>query len=106
MRKRMFLVFSAGLVIAGGLFGPTSVALADNTGAKTLVLEVDGMTCNSCPITVKRALKNVDGVTDVTTKYEGKGVGWAKVTYDSAKAKVDDLTFATEEAGYPSRPKP
>jgi len=106
MRNWLFMVLSVGLAIAGAMLSPLTVAWADEAGTKTVMLDVDGMTCNTCPITVKRALKNVDGVTDVTTKYEGKGVGWAKVTYNPAKVKVDDLTFATEEAGYPSRPKP
>jgi mercuric ion binding protein len=107
MRKLMFLVLSAWLGIAGTVFGPTATALADDTtGLKTIMLDVDGMTCNLCPTTVKKALKKVNGVADVTTKYEGDGIGWAKVTYDPAKVKIDDLTFATQEAGYPSRLKP
>ncbi|NOX76882.1 MAG: hypothetical protein GXP17_09800 [Gammaproteobacteria bacterium] len=61
------------------------------------------MTCNMCPITVKRALRKVAGVTEVSAKYEGDGIGWATVTYDPAKVKIADLTFATEQAGYPSR---
>ena len=73
---------------------------------KTITLDVDKMTCNMCPITVKKALKNIDGVTEVVAKYEGEGNGWARVTYDPSKTTVDDLTFATEEAGYPSRIKP
>lgn len=73
---------------------------------KTITLAVDGMTCNMCPITVKKALKNVEGVTEVVAKYEGNGDGWARVTYDTEKANVEDLTFATTEAGYPSRLKP
>jgi mercuric ion binding protein len=72
---------------------------------KTITLDVDGMTCNMCPVTVKKALQKLDGVKDVTAKYEGGDVGWAKVTYDSAKVNIDDLTFATAEAGYPSRLK-
>ena len=72
---------------------------------KTITLDVDKMTCNMCPITVKKALRKVEGVSDVVAKYEGDGYGWAKITYDPSKTDVDDLTFATEEAGYPSRVK-
>ncbi len=73
---------------------------------KTITLAVDDMTCNMCPITVKKALRQVEGVKDVTAKYEGDGIGWAKVTFDPAAVDVEDLTFATEQAGYPSRPQP
>lgn len=72
---------------------------------KTVTLSVDKMTCGMCPITVKKALKKVDGVTDAKAKYEGDGDGWATVTYDPEKADIDDLTFATEMAGYPSKLK-
>ena len=80
-------------------------ALADSKHLETVVLEVDDMTCNMCPITVKKALRKLDGVEKVTAKYEGHGEGWAKVTYDPHKVSIDDLTFTTEEAGYPSRVK-
>lgn len=73
---------------------------------KTITLAVDKMICNMCPVTVKKALRQVDGVTEVSARYEGDGIGWASVTYDPAKADVEDLTFATEQAGYPSRLKP
>jgi len=81
-----------------------AVGMAGNL--KTVTLDVDKMTCNMCPITVKKALKKIDGVTEVEAKYEGEGNGWAKVTYDPSKVSIDDLTFATQEAGYPSRLKP
>ena len=84
----------------------TQIAVTLAGELKTITLDVDKMTCNMCPITVKKALKKIDGVTEVVAKYEGEGNGWAKVTYDPSKANVDDLTFATEEAGYPSRVKP
>jgi len=73
---------------------------------KTVTLAVDGMTCSMCPITVKKALRKVEGVSEVTAKYEGDGVGWAKVIYDPSKVSVKDLTQATGQAGYPSHLQP
>lgn len=93
------------LLTAMGLFAllsmSASTVLAGET--KTVKLAVDKMTCNMCPITVKRALKKVEGVSHVVAKYEGGGNGWAEVTFDTDKASIEDLTFTTEEAGYPSR---
>ena len=86
------------------LLTPVTATIA--AALKTVTLDVDKMTCNMCPITVKKALKKIDGVSSVVTKYEGKGNGWAKVTFDPAKTTIDELTFATEEAGYPSKLKP
>ena len=83
------------------LFLPLTHAITGEL--KTVKLAVDGMTCNMCPVTVKKALRKLDGVTEVDAKYEGKGAGWTRVTFDVDKVNVDDLTLATEEAGYPSR---
>jgi len=96
MKKRFWRVFLAALLL------PVFAAQAET---RTVTLEVDGMTCKMCPITVKKALKKVPGVVAVEAKYEGNGEGWAQVTFDPAKASVADLTAATEWAGYPSRPK-
>ena len=99
MRKALMTVTASILLLAH-----MTVTIAGEM--KTVLLDVDKMTCNMCPITVKKALKKIDGVTEVVAKYEGEGNGWAKVTYDPSKTNVEDLTFATQEAGYPSRVHP
>jgi len=63
------------------------------------------MTCNMCPITVKKALRKVDGVKAVTAKYEGGREAWAKIIYDPKLVDIGTLTLTTEDAGYPSRLK-
>jgi mercuric ion binding protein len=98
--RKVLIALSVSIILL------TKFAVAVAGELKTITLEVDKMTCNLCPITVKKALRKIDGVTEVVAKYEGEGNGWAKVTFDPSKADVDDLTFATEEAGYPSRLKP
>jgi len=69
---------------------------------QTVTLAVPGMTCAACPITVKRAISKVDGVSKVDVRYEQRE---AIVTFDDAKASVQKLTQATENAGYPSSVK-
>ena len=69
---------------------------------KTVTLSVDGMTCAACPITVKKALSKVEGVSQVDVTFEKRE---AVVTFDNAKASVQKLTKATEDAGYPSSVK-
>lgn len=100
---KLFLILGLSLSVLGGTLATSAVTLAGEL--KTVTLSVDEMTCNMCPYTVKKALRKVQGVSEVSAKYEGDGVGWAKVTYDPSKVKVEDLTFATEQAGYPSRLK-
>lgn len=67
--------------------------------SRSATLEVPGMTCAACPVTVKKALSRVDGVSDVQVSFERKQ---AVVTFDDAKTSVGALTQATTNAGYPS----
>lgn len=66
---------------------------------KTVTLDVKNMTCELCPITVKKSLEKVSGVSAVKVDFDKKT---ATVTYDSDKAQPDALTKATTNAGYPS----
>lgn len=86
-------IFRRALVAAALALG-ASAAFAD---MKTVTLSVPGMDCAACPITVKRALSRVPGVSQVSASYERKE---AVVTYDDSKASVDALTRATANAGY------
>lgn len=69
---------------------------------QTVTLAVPGMTCAACPITVKKALSKVEGVSQVNVTFEKRE---AVVTFDNAKADVQKLAKATEDAGYPSSVK-
>ncbi|AMN76859.1 mercury resistance system periplasmic binding protein MerP [Pseudomonas azotoformans] len=69
---------------------------------QTITLAVPGMTCAACPITVKKALTKVDGVTKAEVSFEKRE---AIVTFDDAKTTAPALTKATEDAGYPSSVK-
>src|SRR6266702_6601473 len=56
----------------------------------------------SVPITVKKALERVPGVSSVDVRFEKKQV---LVTFDDAKTSTDALVKATTNAGYPSQPE-
>jgi mercuric ion binding protein len=81
-----------------------ALALAASAPAaeKTIALDVPGMYCETCPLTVKKALSKVPGVAKVSVSYEKKE---AVVTFDDAKTSVEALTRATANAGYPSTPR-
>ena len=70
---------------------------------KTVTLSVPGMTCDLCPLTIKKAISKVPGVASVEASYEKKQ---AVVTFDDSKASVEALMKATANAGYPSTLKP
>ena len=50
---------------------------------ETVTLDVQNMTCGLCPITVKKSLEKVSGVSDVRVNFDQKT---ATVTYDPDKA--------------------
>ncbi|MGQ0580038.1 MAG: heavy-metal-associated domain-containing protein [Betaproteobacteria bacterium] len=76
----------------------SSIAVAADV-IKTVTLEVQGMTCAACPITVKKALKNVPGVSDAKVNYKS---GIAEVNYDPKKTSPDELARAITAVGYPA----
>ena len=73
------------------------VTVAGNT--QTIVLDVQNMTCEVCPVTVRKALKKVPGVTEAKVDFEKKT---ATVHFDPDKANAAQLVTATTNAGYPS----
>jgi mercuric ion binding protein len=90
--KTLFSIAAALLLLASPAWA----------ASKTVTLSVPGMFCATCPITVKKALTNVAGVTQVTVDLEKKQ---AAVTFDDAKTNAVALTKATTNAGYPSSVK-
>lgn len=66
---------------------------------KTVTLDVQNMTCPLCPVTVKKSLEKVPGVSAVKIDFDRKT---ATVTYNPDKTRPQALTEATTNAGYPS----
>ena len=66
---------------------------------RSVILSVPGMNCAACPITIKKALEKVDGMTAVTFDLERKQVA---VTFDDTRTATAKLIQATTDAGYPS----
>ncbi len=66
---------------------------------QTVTLAVPSMDCPVCPITVKKALTNVPGVSKAEVNFDKRQ---AIVTFDDTKTNVTVLTQATTNAGYPS----
>lgn len=84
------------LVAAVALIIPVAVLAGDQ---QTAILDVQNMTCSVCPITVKKSLQRVPGVTDAKIDLDR---GTATVRFDTGKADVAALVKATTEAGFPS----
>lgn len=90
--KKLLASFALAILVAAPVWAAT----------QTVALAVPGMTCAACPITVKKALTKIDGVTKVEVSFENRE---AIVTFDDTKTNAQALTKATEDAGYPSSVK-
>lgn len=66
---------------------------------QTAVLDVQNMTCELCPVTVKKSLEKVAGVSQARIDFAKKT---ATVTFDADKTNATALVKATTDAGYPS----
>lgn len=84
------------LFFAALLATPLSVLAAD---PQTVVLDIQNMTCELCPITVKKALDKVPGVTGTKVDLATKT---ASVKFDPDRVNVAVLVKATTNAGFPS----
>ncbi len=108
--KKKLLIIAAGLaLLAGGGLFLTTASNADSVPAieaagtqnalKTVTFDVPGMTCASCPYTVKKTLKRIDGVTEAESSFETMS---ATATFDPAKTSIDVMLEALKNQGYPS----
>ena len=95
MARKIFLPLLMTLVF----FNLALLSTASAVETQTVILDVPGMTCKFCPITIRKALKKVPGVIDAKADFDSKT---ATVTYDPSKTTVEDLIKATANAGYPS----
>lgn len=76
--------------------GMTNYVWANTQIAK---LSVPSMNCAICPITVRKALEKVDGVTEAKVNFDTKT---AVVTFDAQSTNIEQLMRATQAAGFPS----
>ena len=72
-------------------------------GERTVTLQIDNMTCGSCPYIVKAALTAIPGVIAVEVSLAAKT---AIVTFDDQLAGVDALTTAVTDSGFPAHALP
>ena len=87
----MFRFFSASLLAVA-----FSAAAAEPA---RVVLDVPGMNCSLCPISVKKALDRVPGVLEAKADLATKS---AEAKYDPDKVSPEALAKAVTNAGYPA----
>ncbi len=78
------------------LLGSSTVLAAK----RTITLAVENMTCATCPLTVKKALSAVPGVSKVEVSLEKQN---AVVIFDDAKTTIEALAEASTNVGFPAK---
>lgn len=68
---------------------------------QTVTMNVEKMSCATCPLTVRMAMEKVDGVIEVEVDYETKT---ATVTFDDTTTTVAEVAQASTDVGYPASP--
>ena len=66
---------------------------------RTVKFSVSNMTCTLCPVTVKSAISQVQGVTSVEIDQD---LAQATVSYDDALVTIEAIAAASTNAGYPA----
>jgi mercuric ion binding protein len=67
--------------------------------SKRVVLDVPGMNCSLCPISVRKALERVPGVLDAKADLATKS---AEAIFDPDRSSPEALAKAVTNAGYPA----
>lgn len=89
----------AGLNISRYVFAGSPPLRAERVadGRERVVLRVDGMSCATCEIAVRRALRQVDGVASADVSVATNS---ATIDFDPRKANADKLVAAVNSTGY------
>jgi mercuric transport protein len=76
--------------------------VTSNAWADKACFDVQGMTCATCGLTVKSAVKKLNGIKEVTASVEKKN---AVVQFDSKQTNVEAIRKAIDNVGYKATPQ-
>lgn len=107
--RRFFLNITGLLLLAAaGVVSPAvfpsiaaKAATSEVGAARTATFAIENMTCALCPVTVKSAMSNVEGVQSVEIDFDAKT---ATVVFDPSVATLEAIAAASTNAGYPATP--
>lgn len=85
------------------LIATVAAAAWASEASRSVTLDVQKMTCFTCPLTVRQVLKRQPGVKEASAEIKSAS---ARVTYDPALTTPEALARALTEAGFPARVRP
>lgn len=102
------LILAISVLALGGPGGAIATAFApaaaqsapaQAVGERAMTFAIGNMTCALCPITVRKAIEGVAGVTSVSIDFDAKT---ALVVFDPTATTPEDIAAASTNAGYPA----
>lgn len=84
----------------GKIFYPKTekeIIVIDRSNIKTLTIEIEGMTCNSCEEHVSHAVNQLNGVLKVDASFDNAN---AIVEFDKLKTTIEEIYKAINNTGY------
>lgn len=107
MNMKKTILMGLAVVAVGGVGAAYALdGAAQDRPATSVVAQhqttfaVEHMTCATCPITVRKAMGGVAGVSSVQVDFAAKT---ARATYDPARTTASQIAAASANAGYPAR---
>ena len=102
MSKRLATLLVAATLGIAATFashaaGTTPPAATTAAADSKVIIPVEGLTCASCSLTVRRALKKMDGVKKIEP---GPRENEAAVTYDASKVRPEQFVEAINKLGF------
>lgn len=73
------------------------IIVVDKSSVQQLKLNITGMTCEACTLTVNLALSKIPGVLEYKTEYKNSA---STVKFDNSKTGEQDIINAVNETGY------
>ena len=73
------------------------LALVDSNATKTVLLHVDGMSCEGCEMTISEAVIGIEGVVNVKASYTDS---LTTVVFDTSKASIVMISEKINDLGY------
>ena len=106
MKRPIAIIGSAlaltAVAVTGTFAGAPSVHAAPAARLAVASFAVAKMTCATCPITVKKAMSAVHGVSSVKIDLDSKS---ATVEFDPKLTNTASIAAASTNAGYPAKLK-
>lgn len=83
------------------IFATIFLIAANPVFAESVCYTVEGMTCLTCPLTVKAAIKKLNGINNVKVSLEERN---AVIEFDSKKSNSTQIEKAIDDTGYKASP--